>query len=216
MRDMLFDNKSPLAAKPEQEVIPEPSALNGTGGPKWTLASTSSPLKAPPPPGSWQSPLAGKMSGLAEERLHFGAPQTATAKYSATQKSSLADVPTRMKCSSAGELFADMTRTGQVEMSRVGTRLKARHLKDHVADPTGGSDQTDYSRIGVGGDGVDPRSGLYAGTTARFTTTDSAYYAPLKVSVLSVPCGVVGSIAPARMAGGRFTLFPGAPSTTYK
>ena len=138
----------------------------------WTLSAK--PQTAPPPPGSWTGGAAGKRSGLADDRRRLrgsslrGLNSTGggdAARDDSDRSGSL--VPASLR--SAGELFADMQRTGAIQMSRVGTRL----------DPTT-SNTTDYSRIGVGGDGVREDTGIYADSRSRFQTTSSSYFAPLE------------------------------------
>lgn len=66
--------------------------------------------------------------------------------------------PATTSVSSSRALFRDMDETNRVKRSGICGRFT-------VPPPT------DWSRVGVGGDGVDERSGLYMASTDQFTTT---------------------------------------------
>lgn len=70
------------------------------------------------------------------------------------------------KVESSEELFGDMQATQAFKMSQICPRF--------VPQPP-----TDFTRTGLGGDGVKTTSGLFMAPKERFTTTNDVYYSPL-------------------------------------
>ena len=66
----------------------------------------------------------------------------------------------------SNELFSDMQRTAAMQMSQICPRF--------VPQPP-----TDYTRTGLGGNGVKQKSGLYMPPSDRFTTMNDVYYSNL-------------------------------------
>ena len=73
---------------------------------------------------------------------------------------------TSRPATSSGDLFADLRATKDAQLSSICPRF--------VPPPP-----TDWSRTGLGGDGINSRSGLYLDPAHRFDTTSQRYFAPL-------------------------------------
>ena len=69
-------------------------------------------------------------------------------------------------CDDSQGVFADMRRTSTAKMSDICPRFVP-------------PQPTDWTRTGLGGDGVSSGSGLYMEPTSRFNTTSGAYFTPL-------------------------------------
>jgi len=74
-----------------------------------------------------------------------------------------------LKVQTSSELFQDMDKINDKVLLGVGRRLSSQ--SEHHS--------RDNSRIGLGSNGVDPSSALYADSKKRFVTTSSEYHAPL-------------------------------------
>lgn len=95
-----------------------------------------------------------------------GPPRFAKTTQSMNKTATMTETQGLANVRSSDELFGDMNATKAFQMSQICPRF--------VPQPP-----TDYTRTGLGGNGIKQKSGLFMKPDERFTTTNDVYYCPL-------------------------------------